>query len=244
MCDMRLLNHDIWQKGNQDMQMDISNIVELAFPLNGTEIWADHSYALYGAISNIVTEVHCAEWTIGIHSIKGLRVRPGIIRIDQGESLKLRLPLDKVPAVYKLSGARLRIGKFSLRCGTPTLTLLKPSACLRARLVVIKTATKPQRVEPEDFMLAIHRQLSSLNISATALIEQSSHPSNTGRLARRVLTIKDNVLPGYGVILTGLQEDDSITIQALGIGGRRRMGCGIFDPINTVYDSPQIASEY
>ena len=210
------------------MTTGYENIVELAFPLIGAEIKADHSYSLYSAVSRVVADAHCADW-MGIFSLRGRKTRPGFMQISEGECLRLRLPLEKVPLAYKLSGQRLRIGNSSVRCGLPTINLLTPSLNLRSRLVVIRTAHEPKVVEPENFLKALHRQLLDLNISASAHIERRSDS-----LARRVVKIKDNIIVGYGVVITDLQERDSLIIQAVGLGGRRRMGCGIFEPIQTV----------
>jgi CRISPR-associated protein Cas6 len=210
------------------MTTSYEDIVELAFPLIGSEIPADHGYSLYSAVSGVIADAHCADW-IGIHTIRGRKARPGVIRIGEGEALRLRLPLEKMPVVYKLSGERLRLGNSSIRCGLPTIRLLTPSANLRSRLVVIKTAHEPKNVEPENFLKSLHRKLLDLNISANAHIERTNNSH-----ARRVVRIKDNIIVGYGVVISELKESDSLIIQAVGIGGRRRMGCGLFEPINSV----------
>jgi CRISPR-associated endonuclease/helicase Cas3 len=52
-----------------------------------------------------------------------------------------------------------------------------------------------------------------------------------GRLARRVIVMhkdKRAVLPGYGVEISGLTNEDSLLLQQVGLGGRKTMGGGFF----------------
>jgi CRISPR-associated protein Cas6 len=54
---------------------------------------------------------------------------------------------------------------------------------------------------------------------------------------RRILTVKDKKIVGFSLLAHGLSDEDSIKLQAHGIGGRRAMGCGIFNPILKNIDS-------
>jgi CRISPR-associated endonuclease/helicase Cas3 len=46
----------------------------------------------------------------------------------------------------------------------------------------------------------------------------------------RWLHIKAGGASGYPVAITGLSEADSLMLQQIGLGGRRRMGCGVMIP--------------
>jgi len=48
---------------------------------------------------------------------------------------------------------------------------------------------------------------------------------------RRVMRIKDKTIVGFQVVVAELTAEESITLQEHGLGGRRRMGCGIFVPL-------------
>ena len=43
--------------------------------------------------------------------------------------------------------------------------------------------------------------------------------------------MKGKTLVGYGVKITDLNEKDSISLQEQGIGGKHKMGCGVFMPM-------------
>lgn len=211
------------------MIQTIENTVELHFPIAGTELPSDHGYLLYSAISYLLPDVHKDD-SIGIHTVKGSRVRPGVIRIAEEQSLRVRLPLEKVPYLYKLAGSRLKVGEFNLRCGIPTLRLLRPSRRLYSRLVIIKTAQATNR--PEDFLAAVERKLKALNTKVNPQLERQKDGSNAAFM-RRIVTVKKTTIVGYGVVLEDLSDEDSQLIQVAGLGGRRRMGCGIFDPVDS-----------
>jgi len=46
--------------------------VDLAFRLTGSKVPVDHGYALYSAISRLLSEIHGAT-NIGVHPIRGTR---------------------------------------------------------------------------------------------------------------------------------------------------------------------------
>jgi CRISPR-associated protein Cas6 len=53
----------------------------------------------------------------------------------------------------------------------------------------------------------------------------------SGRGRRRVVRIKDKTVVGYGVHVAGLNAAESLCLQEHGLGGRRKMGCGVFVPV-------------
>mgnify|MGYP001231027144 CR=1 FL=1 len=209
------------------MDLQEKQVVELHFPFTADMLPSDHGYQLYSAICNRIKEAHAAEW-LGIHSIQGRRIDKGVIKPGRFSKLRLRLPLDKVPTMYALAGSSIAVGEHHLRCGVPELHMLSASENLRARLVIIKVkGSEGSSAECESFLEAAEKQVMALSSSASVKLE----PDFNGTYARRVLKIKDSVLTGYGLVVTNLREEESIKLQEKGIGGRRRMGCGLFVPI-------------
>ena len=45
------------------------------------------------------------------------------------------------------------------------------------------------------------------------------------------MDVKGYTVVGYSVRLSGLSEADSVLIQECGLGGKRKMGAGVFVPI-------------
>jgi CRISPR-associated protein Cas6 len=127
----------------------------------------------------------------------------------------LRLPAALIPKVLTLAGRRLVIGGDILRVGVPHVQALRPAPVLAARLVTTRNGQDEQRFDRE-----IAHQLSKLGITAPAI-----------RGRRRVVGIKDKTIVGYGVRVAGLNAAESLRLQEHGLGGRRKMGCGVFVPV-------------
>jgi CRISPR-associated endonuclease/helicase Cas3 len=72
-------------------------------------------------------------------------------------------------------------------------------------------------LEPEPFREAAARQLAALGVKARLEV---------GR--RRVLNVSGDTVVGFGVTLHDLDEEASLRVQYAGLGGRQRMGCGVF----------------
>lgn len=204
------------------------SVIDLSFPITGRLLPSDHSYKLFGSISRLIPETHEASW-LGIHSIKGRIFAPGVIRLDANSCLRLRLPCERVPWVYRLAGATLKVGNFPIRCGIPQLFPLRPSNILRSRLVVIKVkGFEHTTADPDSFCAAVSRQLEVMGVSADVNLERVDGADS---YARRIVRVGGSVIPGFGVILRNLTDEDSLRVQAQGLGGRRRMGCGLFVPV-------------
>jgi CRISPR-associated protein Cas6 len=189
--------------------------VELHFPFTGATLPSDHGYALYGAISRLIPEAHEADW-LAIEAIPGTARGDGITQLDREASLKIRLPQDRVPLLLKLAGKRLELDGHAIRLGAPQIFLLKPSPQLYARIVTIKGFT-----EPEPFLDAVCRKLDEMGVTG----EPTVGP-------RRVVKVGNHTIVGFALAIHELSDESSIILQERGLGGRRRMGCGFFNPIN------------
>ena len=87
-------------------------------------------------------------------------------------------------------------------------------------------AGKKVRVDEKDFEKA-KLTLDSLDVKGTADLPRDEQ----GRYRRRIVTIHGKSVVGFSVAVHELNDDNSIKLQSFGIGGRRAMGCGIFNPI-------------
>lgn len=187
--------------------------VDLAFRLNGPAVPVDHGYALYAVLSRILPEIHEAK-EIGVQPIRGIYNGNGKLQLSDSSRLALRLPDEAIRSYLKLAGKRLEVDEHPLSVGVPEVRALLPVVRLRARLVTIKGFLKE-----EDFLEAVKRQLQSLDITCEVLLGQ-----------RRTLRIRDKQVVGFEVSVTGLTAEDSVKLQGSGLGGRRKMGCGVFVP--------------
>jgi CRISPR-associated protein Cas6 len=196
--------------------------VELSFGVIGATLPADHGYGLYSAIAHLCPLVHEQEG-ISISTISGEpdRHRQGKIYLSKSSQLKIRLPYeaDKIAQVLPLAGQTLKIGGHSIQLRIPQIFLLRPFDKLRSRIVTIKKFQ-----EPEPFLEAVKRQMDALRIQGNAFIPLDEE----GQPLRKAIKIKQYSVVGFGLVVTDLSDEDSIRLQAHGLGGKHRMGCGVF----------------
>jgi CRISPR-associated protein Cas6 len=188
--------------------------VDLVFQLRGDTIPVDHGYALYAALSRLAPELHGAQ-AVGVQPIRGMYGGNGLLHMAAFSRLSLRLPVDQIPPYLRLAGKTLDVEGHPLQVGVPSTRALRPAASLRARLVTIKGF-----IEGGPFLEAVGRQLQSLGVAGEVLPGE-----------RRTFRVKDKQVVGFDMEITGLSAEESLLLQERGLGGRRRMGCGIFVPL-------------
>lgn len=196
--------------------------VIMRFPVMGEQLTADHGYALFGAVSRHINNFH-EENGFGLELISGVSWQPGIIVLPKkGATLSMRLPADACAQVLPLAGKRLDINGYSIKLGIPNIKMLEPSPQLYARMVLIRGAK-----EAQSLLSIAERQLREMGIRARLEIPRDEQ----NRFRRRILEVCGRKLVGFSLVAHQLSDEDSIKLQAHGLGGKRHMGCGIFNPI-------------
>jgi CRISPR-associated protein Cas6 len=107
---------------------------------------------------------------------------------------------------------------------------LVPAATLDSRLVAIKLTAAPRTRNEQlgrdaldipsfvgRYTAEIKRQLGALGIVGSFEL-----------CGRRSVMVDGRHVVGYSVRVLGLSADQSIALQEKGLGGKRRMGCGVF----------------
>ena len=201
------------------------NFLDLIFPLKGKLLPLDNGYLIYSALSRLCPNIHQLN-SIGIHPIAGKPNRYKQLKLTSRSKLKIRIPLEQIPSIYQfLVKQTFKIGESQFHIGIPEYKALSPASSLYSRIVIIRRSR-----EPQDFIKTAQRQLESLGI--TGMINLLQKPD--GQLQCRQLTMRKKegtfALIGYGVEVSGLSEADSMKLQQHGIGGKRKMMCGVFVP--------------
>ena len=204
-------------------------VVDLSFQFRGSSVPADHGFLLYSAVSRCLPWLHGDE-SVGIHPIHGQLIGQRQLALSQLSRIVLRLPASKIREAIRLAGQRLDLGGAALVVGVPTVRPLLPHPALLSRLVVIRSFT-----ETEPFLGAIQRQLAQLGIAGSPsfvprIRERPLEELAGGRevVVRRTVRIRDKEVVGFAVRVDDLEPRDSLVLQSVGLGGRRRFGCGIF----------------
>ena len=212
--------------------IDAHAFVDVSFPLRGRLAPSDHGYALYSAICRLIPEAHEGRW-LAVHPLPGRRA-DGVLMLPPRPFLTLRVHGKDLARLLPLSGQSLVLGPHSLHVGTPNLFALRPAAELLARQVVIRLTNTPRTADGaldkaemvRAYQAELERQLQRLGVQAG--IELGG---------RREITVQGRRVLGFAVRLHGLSEDDSLRVQAYGLGGKRAMGCGVFGPLRPSQDS-------
>jgi CRISPR-associated protein Cas6 len=203
-------------------------VIDLSFVLVGTTIPLDHGYCLFSALCRVVPETH-SNSRVGVHPIRGQQTAPGALGLTRWSRLKIRLPAEQVAPFIAIAGKELDLDGHRVRVGIPQVDSLVPAPNLAARLVTFKHA-----VTPEAFEADVRRELDRMDIAGVPLLVPATNAKFAGQPLRRVLRIKDKRVVGYALRVSGLTGEESIRLQERGLGGRRRMGCGVFVPMKGI----------
>ncbi|MGQ4648916.1 type I-MYXAN CRISPR-associated protein Cas6/Cmx6 [Lyngbya aestuarii] len=199
--------------------------IDLAFSLRGETLPLDNGYIVYSALSRICPAVHQLD-NISIHPIAGIAEPSKQLRLTSRSQLQIRLPVDLIPLLYEsLAGQTFSIGHNQFYLDIPQHNPLYFFPNLYSRLVIIRRFQ-----EPQSFLEAAKRQLERLGIKGTIALTTRAN----GQPQCRQLTITNKTgrfaLRGFGLLVTDLSAQDSITLQQHGIGGKHKMMCGVFVP--------------
>lgn len=125
----------------------------------------------------------------------------------------VRCPAERVATL--LGGQRrFRVHREPVLLDHPREQAMAPAGRLRSRLVVIKNATDERLMRA-----AVAERLDSLVVKARIEVGK-----------RGIIQISGRVIVGFEVRLEGLSPRHSLRVQAAGLGGRNRFGCGVFLP--------------
>lgn len=209
---------------NQNEDSGASMVVDLAFPITPGPVPLDHGYALYSALSHVLPELHEATW-LAVHPLGGRRVGQSTLMLTRGSHVVVRLPSGQIPLILGLSGQPLRLLNNGFELGAPTIRALRPHSSLFSRRVAIRLTTPPQgpdgKLDLVAFRAAVRseacRQLAALGVGGQLSVG-----------VKKELAIKSQKVVAFSIQVDGLSDVESIKLQSNGIGGKRRMGCGVF----------------
>lgn len=207
-----------------DIEQLLEPLLEVSYPVEEkAKISSLHGYCLHSAIKQKMPWIKDCPFT-SISSIAGIRDGKGLIETQDFSRLQIRTPLSKASAFYALAGQTLSIGQGQIALKVPTIAPLQPKSTLKARIVIIHLSPREKIPSPERFLAVATRQLAESEIRG-----EVSLLLRRGELDNKVLIVKNNCkIPGYGVQVTGLSEEDAIKLMTFGLGGRRKMGAGFF----------------
>lgn len=206
---------------SQNAATCLEPFVELSFPIYGTSLPADHGYGAFSALVRLIPEIRKQD-DLSLLTVPGLGDKQGKILLTDRSTLRIRVPISKIPLVYPLAGKCIQVGQHQIQVGIPQTYTLRSAETLRARIVTIKGYT-----EPKAFIAAAQRQLDQLEITG----EISIPCDRDGNLYRKTIKVQRFTVVGFTTVVSSLNHEGSIRLQQFGIGGKRHMGCGFFQPV-------------
>lgn len=177
----------------------------------GDRLPSDHNYRLYSSICSANPCVKDLDWHLG--TVNGIPEGQWI-KLARDSKLMIRC---RLPDLYHfLDLGLLQVGQSFIKLLDPLCVQIRPSSWLRSRIVVIKQADCVAP-DPLTFAAAVGKRSGELGI----------HPLPMVR-SRMALRVAGQDIVGYQVSYSGLSQSESILLQCVGLGGKRRMGCGVF----------------
>jgi CRISPR-associated protein Cas6 len=193
------------------MNFEPIDMVDVAFSLRGGSIPADHGWRLFELLAARLQWL-AAEPDAGVHPIRGARAVAGEIHLGARARLMLRLPRRRTEAAFDLTGSRFDLGG-GIEVGDAHLRQLFPHGTLYSQFVTTGSA------DEAGFQREVSRQLRAAGIECDVVCGKA-------RSARA----QDAELAGFSLMLHALSSEQSLAMQATGLGGARKLGCGIFVP--------------
>jgi CRISPR-associated protein Cas6 len=195
-----------------------SPFIDLLFPVRGARIALDHGYRLYAAIAHML-ETTDRPWfhdngDIGLHLIRGRYQGKGQLALTNQSHIGIRAPGSLIHRFLPLAGKRIVVADEELELGMPRPHTLRPATSLYSHMVTTRNGDDEARFDAE-----ISRQLTERAIDG-----------KVQRGPRRVFRIKDKCVVAHSLLVTQLTAEESVRLQEAGVGGRRKLGCGVFLP--------------
>ena len=194
--------------------------IELRWPVMGDRIKLDHCYRLYAALIGVDPRLKELDWQQG--GIAGQQIDRDWIKLGRDSHLMLRCPLSSHSVLEALDGRSIRIGQSIIELGVSEGNAIVPSSNLYSPFVTTKTILV---FDPFSFGVSIGKQLQSIGIQTSPILGD-----------RKTIKIKDDIVQGFALRFCALEPEASMILQSFGLGGRRKIGGGVFSAFQIPHD--------
>lgn len=217
-----------WQEPPSENEYEDANVVDIAFRIRCPRLPVDHAYDLFRAIVKKLPWIQNDD-RVGIHSIHGAEsgsgwYRPtqengGVMQLSNRVRLILRVPKGSLDQCAVLCGRTLTVSDQRIKVNNYKVRPIGPMPTLFARGVL--TAAE----ETEDtFIERVESSLSSMKIDVPKILPGRKHK----------IRLPDQNLVARSLLLADLSFSDSIKLQEMGLGEKRKLGCGLFIPHKSI----------
>lgn len=180
----------------------------------GDRIPSDHNYRLYSALVQRSPELKKFEWQL--MTITGVPSGDGWIKLGRLSELGVRCHVSELHHFAMLDKQVIRVGQSLLQLGESCGKSVEISDVLQCRVATIKTGYTC-RVNEFQFGVALGKQMQLMGIDAIPELGE-----------RKALKIKETTVIGFSLKFCQLKPKDAAVLLVQGVGGRRKIGCGVF----------------
>lgn len=201
------------------------DVLDLSFAIQCKQLPLDHAWPLSQAIHDALPWFH-EEDVAGIHTIHVAESGNGWLRPEDAENqlllpsrrtrMALRIPKHRLQDAQALIGTTLDIDGHALTVGEGKEKTLINASVIFARYV-LSDATE----EEPDFLQRMAKEVR--NIAGFKVKKMMCGKSHT-------ISTPDGILHTRHLMIADLDNDPSIRLQQYGLGGGRKLGCGLFMP--------------
>jgi len=197
----------------------MTGFVDLSFPLSGRSVGVDAADRLQQLLSTALG-LGKEDTLFGIHPLNGLTAEDESeqrLLLSRRTRLILRLPAELVAAAQALAGSAFDLGAGAVRLGEGQIRPLQAAPVIYSAFVHLGPA------DEHSFLCLAEQTLAACDIRVRLL---------PGKARQR--SVLGEVLSGYSLMLHGLDEEQSLHVQRVGLGNHRRWGCGLFVPHKSI----------
>jgi CRISPR-associated protein Cas6 len=191
-------------------ETEAASMVDVAFALEGDTLPRDHRRALAAALEAALPWLAASEGA-GIHRLNLSAGGGPLALLSRRTRLTLRVPRERADDSRALTGTEVSLGGGRLRLREAQVRELLPWGTLYAHFVAADD------VDENRFLDAVAAELDALGV-----------PCRT--ICGRRQELESGALQGFSLMLDGLTRAGSLRVLDRGIGGHRRLGCGLFVP--------------
>jgi CRISPR-associated protein Cas6 len=212
-----------WQDTPQDSKAIRDDVLDVAFAITCRTLPVDHAWVLSRAVLAVLPWL-ADEPGAGVHTIHVAESGNGWMRPEGGDALlylsrrtrlTLRVPRRRLEDARRLSGRTLDLGGHPLVVGAGTERALATNPAVFARYVVTD-----ESVDENAFLAQALAALRAIGVRPRKMLCGIEH----------VIQTPDAPLRTRSLMVADLAPEESVALQAEGLGPQRTLGCGLFLP--------------
>lgn len=221
-----------WQESREETRIVPDDVVDIVYQIDCRALPVDHAWALSQAVCTVLPWL-VDEPGAGVHPIHVAESGNGWMRpenagdllcLSRRTKLVLRTPRQRIDAAQLLVGCQLDVAGHALRVEKASLRSLSPITTIFSRYVV-----SAEGLDETAFLQAALSEMEAFGV----------RPKKMLCGIEKFISTPDQPVHTRSLMLTELDQRESVTLQQRGLGPLRHLGCGLFIPHKDMKDLGQ-----